>query len=364
MNKGDFLRIVTLLACAVGTSLLIMSPTIWAGPETSATGALLLQPTQIKGQPGSVTIVTGLGIHAPVAIAFAPTHPEVIYAGAQDGLARSTDGGQSWHLVGTGLLYPRKIVVDPSNPQVLYACRRPLPNERGIAVPGVFKSTDGGFSWKKKDRGLGKHEIWSLAIDPQRSYVLYAGSRDGLVFKSTDAGEKWTMAGQERPALEGSPPRTVIDLLVHPITGDLYAVEDTVGVFKSSDEGRTWVTVHRSSGSLILDWRSGTLYLAGRNLWKSSDGGGSWEDISGNLPRDTRKWSHQITWAGINPEPLVLYVQQQYQTIYRSTDGGKNWTPLDIRQRFVPRMVKPGPQPVLYGATPGALASYADVGIP
>jgi photosystem II stability/assembly factor-like uncharacterized protein len=304
----------------------------------------------------------GAGIHEPTAVALDPTNPEVIYAGAQDGLAKSTDGGLSWRFLSADLSYPRKILVDPIEPWVLYACRRALPYEDGSAAPGIYKSTDGGASWQVKGEGTAGEYVYNLALDPRTPQVIYAGGREGLVFKSTDAGETWATAG-ERPALAGESPRTVVGLVVYPLTGDLYAVEDTFGTFRSTNGGQTWTTVHRSSGYLLVDAGANTLYLAGHNLWKSADGGASWLDISGNMPRDPRKWSLQLTWAGVY-NPQVLYIQQQYQSTYRSTDGGVTWILLEVGERFIPCAIKSGPQPELYGAAAGTLARYVDGDVP
>jgi hypothetical protein len=360
MNRKSIFALAVVLLVVGGA----VGGRVSAAPEAPlAAEPAPLQPAPAAGQ-GGLTVLSGLDIHSPTVIAFDPTNSKVIYAGAQDGLARSTDGGQSWHLLSTGLLYPRQIVLDPLNSQALYACRRALPEDPGTAVAGVYGSTDGGVTWRLRDRGMAGQDIFSLALDPRAPQVLYAGSRDGLVWKSSDAGESWATAGAERPALEGNPPRTVIQLIVHPHSGDLYAVEDAMGTFCSRDGGQTWTTVHRASGFLTVDKNSGTLYLAGRNLWRSTDGGGNWQDISGDLPRDARTGSHQLTWTGVNPDPPVLYVQRQYQEIYRSADGGPTWTPLGLEEHLVARAVKAGLYPELYGAAAGALAWYTDSGVP
>jgi photosystem II stability/assembly factor-like uncharacterized protein len=194
--------------------------------------------------------------------------------------------------------------------------------------------------------------------------VLYAGSREGLILKSTDAGETWTPAGDERPALEGIPPRTVTGLLVHPRSGTLYAVEEQMGTFKSADGGRTWAAVHRGSGYLTVDAESGALYLAGRALWRSRDGGETWQDISGDLPIHQRTLSRLLTWVGVGSDPAVLYVQRYHLQVFRSTDGGETWTSLGTQVRFVPREIQAGPNAVLYGSSEGTLARYVEAEVP
>ncbi len=92
MDRGYLFGIAVLMGLIAGV-LLILSPVTQAGIQVRAGVSLSARP---DGRPGEVIILSDLGIHSPSAIAFSPTHPEVIYAGAQDGLARSTDGGQSW----------------------------------------------------------------------------------------------------------------------------------------------------------------------------------------------------------------------------------------------------------------------------
>jgi photosystem II stability/assembly factor-like uncharacterized protein len=355
--KGWKVLCIVLLLFAVATSV-VVSQVFWNETFSFVVNAAPSQYTPARQQAGLAIFDPPMG--AVGAVAIDPARPEVIYAGAYDGLFRSMDGGESWHLLSTGLRYPREILIDPTTPGVLYACRYPLAHETGTAVPGIYRSTDGGVTWTVKGDGTRGREIYSLALDPHSPATLYAGSREGLVLKSTDAGQTWAPAGEERPALEGLPPRTVIGLEVHPRTGALYAVEEQMGVFKSTDGGRTWATIHRGSGYLAIDPHSDTLYLAGRALWRSGDGGETWMDVSGDLPLHRKTLSHLLTWVGVQADPPVLYAQWYHLLTFRSTDGGATWTALDVEGRFLPREIQAGPHPTLYGSVKGTLGRYVD----
>lgn len=329
-----------------------------AEPSPSSVQAREPQPVLAPEREGLVVLQkTGLG--GITSVAFAPSDPKYIYAGGEHGLSRSTDGGRSWQLLSSELRLPRILLVHPANSQVLLASREVFVDEKGPGALRIFKSTDGGVSWHIKERGIEQQDIFSLALNPNEPQILYAGGRNGQIFKSTDEGENWEL--EKCLSLEGFPPRTVIQLVIHPNTGDLYAVEDHLGVFRSTDGGQSWIPIHRSSGQLVLESRTDTLYLAGWRLWKSTDQGKSWQDISGNLPLYLRTGSPMITWLGVNPEPPILYVGRLHRQVYRSFDGGKNWTLLDIRTPFVPQAIKVGQRPELYGSSENDLGRYVDV---
>jgi photosystem II stability/assembly factor-like uncharacterized protein len=100
---------------------------------------------------------------------------------------KSVDGGASWRAVNAGLrgslfhLWVRVLAIDPATPTMLYA---------GTA-DGAFRSANGGASWTAIGAGLDGPFVTALAIDPMRPGTLYAGTGTGGVFKSTDRGASW-----------------------------------------------------------------------------------------------------------------------------------------------------------------------------
>ena len=115
-------------------------------------------------------------------LAIDPTNTQVVYACIwHRGVFKTTNGGASWKAGNEGLATPNVtgLAVDPTNTKIVYA---------GTTNSGVFKTTNGGMSWKPVNVGLTSTHIGSLAIDPTNTQVLYAGSEDAGVFKTTNGG--------------------------------------------------------------------------------------------------------------------------------------------------------------------------------
>jgi photosystem II stability/assembly factor-like uncharacterized protein/tetratricopeptide (TPR) repeat protein len=135
------------------------------------------------------------------ALALHPKNSQQIYAGTNDSTALlSTDGGHNWLLRNGGLKHPgielkiSALAIDPRNPSIIYAGTGFRSNYDGH---GIYKSTDGGLSWKGINNGLpidaawlGGYYVQSIAIDPNDSQTIYAASFGGL-YKSTDGGQLW-----------------------------------------------------------------------------------------------------------------------------------------------------------------------------
>ena len=94
------------------------------------------------------------------------------------GVFKSTDGGDGWLPVNTGLTNPVVVtlVIDPATPTTLYAGAKPA---YPVSYSTVFKSTDGGARWKKLNTGLAGRFVQFLAIDPSRPTTVFAATADG-----------------------------------------------------------------------------------------------------------------------------------------------------------------------------------------
>ncbi|MCP3963713.1 MAG: hypothetical protein GY719_38240 [bacterium] len=153
----------------------------------------------------------------------------VVYAGTDDGVYKSTNGGSEWAAASDGLttsgssfLSVHALVIDVTNPAVLIAG----------TTDGVFQTMDGGGLWTATSAGLPDTLVWSLVIDPIIPTVLYAGTGDG-VFRSTDSGGSWFSAGL--------PETRVTSLAIDPDDpSNLYAATDA-GVYRSTGGGDLWV---------------------------------------------------------------------------------------------------------------------------
>ncbi len=306
-----------------------------------------------------LTVYRDSGIRDALSVAFHPTDKKILYVGARTGLFRSTDGGSTWTLISADLLYAKGLVVDWSNPDILYAHTVGL--EDSLPQPGIYKSTDGGLSWHINTNGIEGQAIYSLAQDPQRPSVLYVGGPSGKVYRSTDGGKTFTQINQQ--SIGGEPPSlpSAVKQILISTPEHIYAVT-SLGVYLSTDGGISWSRITLYSGHLALDSTTGVLYLGGRKVQRSSDGGRSWDDISGNLPCNIRHDTCYVRWVGVNEISQTLYVQYSMHSLYRSTDNGETWERLPTASGgpFIVRAISPGPAPAIYGIAIGTLARYIE----
>ena len=140
--------------------------------------------------------ITPTNAYYLTALAIAPSHNSILYAGFVNGLFKSTDRGNSWASLSLG--FPMQagpqLAVDPRNPDVVYAT---VYNVDTTQPSGVFKTTDGGATWVEKDSGLSEEnkQIRTIIIHPKYPDDIYVGTKNSsgrVVSHSTDAGEHWS----------------------------------------------------------------------------------------------------------------------------------------------------------------------------
>jgi photosystem II stability/assembly factor-like uncharacterized protein len=212
------------------------------------------------------TYSKGLGLGSIDVIAVDPQYTQTVYVGvepnfdippvSQGGVFKSADGGQTWKLANQG--FPkstavRSLAIDPKHPENLYAVAFSGVDENGDSTSnGAFKSTNGGETWQSLP--LTADQVNVLAVDPYDSAIVYAGSSQG-VFKSTDAGSHWSPSGlqiRDVHALTFDPRRR----------GTLYAGTWDEGVFSSQNSGRSWQAANNGLYERItaLDLAASGLY--------------------------------------------------------------------------------------------------------
>ncbi|HEX7183055.1 MAG TPA: hypothetical protein VF756_14530 [Thermoanaerobaculia bacterium] len=212
------------------------------------------------------------------------------------------------------------------------------PGARRIVYAGssdglVFKSTDAGARWTYVGHGLfPAGRISALAVDPRDPDIVYAGvSGAPAVFKTTDGGLNW------RPANEGLDSRNVLALALDPREPSVLFAATQGGLFRSGDGAATWrLSLGFSPDedlfhSVAFDPSSpGTVYATGyqRGVFKSLDGGATWMSKNRGLPDGAGVI--RLALAPSVPGLLFLTLTSDFPArLYRSDDGGESWSPSD-----------------------------------
>ncbi|MBS0382134.1 MAG: glycoside hydrolase [Proteobacteria bacterium] len=295
------------------------------------------------------------------AIAVADSNPDVIYVGTGEsnirpdqatgmGMYKSTDAGKTWSFIGLKETQDiAAIAVDPKNPDRVFAAAMGHvygPN----AERGIFRSLDGGKTWKKV---LYVNEYTSgddIEMDPANPDILYAtlwqqqqapwengqfGGTDGGIFKSTDGGNTWTKLTQGLPDVQQALLRIAPSnpqILYAAVSSGKGAPDGEVTLYRSNDAGANWFTItkdprpaSRIGGGdlppLAIDPKNPEIvYSDTPVLWKSVDGGKTWFGFRGAPGGD----DYQQTW--INPNnPDIIAVNSDQGAIV-TVNGGKTWS--------------------------------------
>jgi photosystem II stability/assembly factor-like uncharacterized protein len=242
----------------------------------------------------------------------------------------------------------------------------------GSTGGGVWKTLDGGQSWKNISDGFFGGSIGAVEVAPSDNNVIYVGGGEQTVrgnvsygygmWKTTDAGETWEQIGLEKsnhiPRVRVHPGNP--DIVYAAVLGDLFKDTRERGIYKSTDGGKTWrqtLFANERAGAidLIIDPNNARILYAstwrvhrnpyelssggeGSALWKSKDGGETWQNISGNngLPKGT--WGISgITVSPVNSNLLWAIIENEDGGVFRSRDSGKNWEKMNsdrnLRQR-------------------------------
>ena len=267
-----------------------------------------------------------------------------------DGVYKSEDGGKTWTNMGLrDSLQIGRIRIHPEDPDIVYVSAvGPLSagNPERNAARGLFKTSDGGETWTKVLSVGDKTGIVDVVFDPRNPDTLYAGAwqrerRDwsyvsvgpeGGIFRSTDGGESWRKLAAGLPEGDvGRPGLAVCDS--RPDT--VYAVleGDEGGLYRSDDRGASWelrsdeVSSSMYYGQVICDPQNqDVVYVLGTQFSRSEDGGRTFrQDIVG----DSVHVDHHALW--IDPTDTDRLLLGNDGGIYASNDRGENW-------RFVPNL--------------------------
>ncbi|WP_262732384.1 WD40/YVTN/BNR-like repeat-containing protein [Gaetbulibacter sp. NE] len=289
------------------------------------------------------------------AITVSKSDPNVIYVGGGEktvrgnvssgyGIWKSVDAGKTWTSSGlkTSRHIPR-IAVDPTNHNIVYA--GVLGNiYKPAQERGVYKSTDGGATWKKTLFANNQAGVVDLLIDPTNPRILYAstwnvqrtpyslssGGEGSALWKSTDRGETWTEISINEGFAEGT--LGIIGVSVSPINNQrVWAMvenKDQGGLYRSDNGGETWTKVNSDRNLRQRAWYYTRVYADTKDVdvvyvlnvryHKSTDGGKTFSSY--NAPHGDH---HDLWIAPEDPNRMIIGDDGGSQVTY---DGGETWS--------------------------------------
>ena len=287
-------------------------------------------------------------------IAFSKSNPSIVYAGMGDtkvgylgsGVLKSTDEGRTWARVSNASLPSPgtigKLEIDSANPNRIFVAQYSKVSIDKITSSGVFMSVDGGVNWSRKLAGAAR----DVVIDPANPRTIYAGlsriekDSDPLfgLYRSTDDGTTWSNIFTAQFDLSkrrdiriaissGAPPSLYV------YYGGVVGERTEAYLRASTDAGATWSPLSLAGVDiaqfgyntyLAADPRDPlTLYIGSRDVYRSSDGGASWANLTRNFYDDGSKFEYAPGGANAHADQHALaFSQTRPNELYLGNDGG------------------------------------------
>ncbi|MDQ3933558.1 MAG: hypothetical protein M3340_02885 [Actinomycetota bacterium] len=272
-----------------------------------------------------------------------PSDPSRVFAGATEGVSRSTDGGATWQLVNPGR-GAQRVGIAPSAPNVVYA----------IADNAFMRSTDGGSTWAKRTNALSHYDF--LTVSPEDPDTVYTFSQDFELLRSTDGAVTWQALFTAPPLSEGS-------LSIFPGDPNRLYLGFQGHLFTSADRGSTWTDL----AGLPADWvrdvevdpadpRRAFVAMEHRGLFRVS-GAPPW------VPSNRGIFGDEIRSLAVSrSSPSTVYAGT-YGGVARSRDAGRSWSEAGLDGLIVSGLdVSPGSPNVALAAANGTVMRTVDGG--
>jgi photosystem II stability/assembly factor-like uncharacterized protein len=284
---------------------------------------------------------------------YAQTNPSVA-ANKNNPLNSATFNGLKFRSIGPALTSGRvaDLAVNPQNPKEYFVA---------AAAGGVWKTSNGGITYDPVFEKEGSFSIGCVVYDPNNSNVIWVGSGENNnqrsasygdgVYKSTDGGKSWKNMGlknSEHTGMIKVDPKNS-DIVYVAAYGPLWSAGGDRGIYKTIDGGKTWkkilnISEYTGFNEIHIDprysnilyasahqrFRQGYSYISGgpeSNLYKSNDGGLTWDTLSNGLPASD-KGRIGISISPVNPDYIYAIIEAAGKTggVYRSTDRGSSWS--------------------------------------
>jgi photosystem II stability/assembly factor-like uncharacterized protein len=266
-----------------------------------------------------------------------PWRPGVVYAGTDVGLYLSHDSGGTWRRLDTPMNGSMvwSMAIDPVDSTVMFA------GTGTPSTPGIYRSTDEGKSWERRPVAIavecpnvGIPRPTGIAIDPTDHRHVWVGLEVDGVRHSADGGETWTTVNGQIPNQD------VHNVLV--IAGPPKAVFIVVNddVWRSTDDGKTWRPArarevfpwHYPRGIAVKPNDAKTVFVTlgdstpGRvgTVMRSRDAGATWQSLGLPVQPNSAVWTVSVSAS----DPDTVFAASRYGYLYRSDDGGDSWRKL------------------------------------
>jgi photosystem II stability/assembly factor-like uncharacterized protein len=256
------------------------------------------------------------------ALAAAPGSPNNLFLGTADGhIFNSNDSGESWNLLGRAGSQDAVVMallVDPRDSKLIFASTWA---RNGNGGGGVFRSEDGGVTWKPA--GLVGQAVRALAQAPSNPDVLVAGTLNGI-YRSNDAARTW-----QRISPEGDEElRNLDSIAIDPRDPDIIYAGTFHLPWKTTNGGKNWVAIHEGMiddsdvMSIIVDRTNPRRIYASScsGIYRSDNGGALWRKIQG-IPYSARR-THVIRQ---DPHRAATIYAGTTEGLWKTTDAGASW---------------------------------------
>jgi photosystem II stability/assembly factor-like uncharacterized protein len=347
-------------------------------------------------------------------VAFAPNDPAVAYVTTHRGVYRSADAGRTWERRSGGLAYEfvKAIAIDPRNADVAYVGTASELNtlhaehmQEGLHEgEGIYKTVDGGQNWYLSDAGIEESALIAMTPHPSLPFELWVGASAGRGgFVTTDAGESWLFSATTASHY------SMVFAYSHsfPTVQYVSSLMGGVELIRSTDNGMTWSSLSgalergvsqrsRDSGLLQTDmeWHVhahgvavapsdpnivyvGTishsesreaLNLAGAHIFRSTDGGDTFQEVDDGFPTATKTSINAIVIHPTDPDTVYVMTSRHESDkgigIYKTTNGAEDWFAVNegLHLETNDLQIDPINPEILYAATATGVYKTTDGG--